>query len=65
VALSGGKPARAIRPDGPLENWRSETALFLLSRRAEDRSEAVPRNLFGDVDLPKPQTPKPQRRAKA
>ena len=33
AALTVGKPARTINPAGPLENWRSETALFLLSRR--------------------------------
>jgi methionine biosynthesis protein MetW len=31
-ALSGGKPARPMDPSGMLENWRAETALFLLSR---------------------------------
>ena len=63
AALSGGKPARPIRPDGLLENWRSETALFLLSRRAEREPHAVPRNLFGEVDLPNPEGPaKPRSR---
>ena len=68
AALSGGKPARSIRPDGLLENWRSETALFLLGRRAEDRPEATPQNLFGEVELPRPEgvAPKARRtRAKA
>ena len=69
AALSGGKPARPIRPDGLLENWRSETALFLLSRRTTGEPDAVPQNLFGEVDLPKPQSlktaaAKPRRRAK-
>jgi len=32
AALSSGKPARPFHPDGILENWRAETALFLLSR---------------------------------
>jgi len=64
AALSGGKPARPINPDGPLENWRSETALFLLSRRAEAAPDAVPRNLLGEVELPRPEglLPKPKRR---
>ena len=44
--------ARAIDPEKPLENWRSESALFLLSRRAEDRPEAVPTDLFGEVSMP-------------
>jgi len=66
AALSGGKPARQIRPDGPWENWRSETALFLLSRRVEGQADAVPQNLFGEVDLPKPEGVGPKRpKAKA
>ena len=62
VALSGGKPARPIRPDGFLENWRSETALFLLSRAPENRPEAVPTDLFGAVALERPDVPRPPRR---
>jgi methionine biosynthesis protein MetW len=65
AALSGGKPARQIQPDGLLENWRSETALFLLSRRAEGEPDAVPQNLFGEVDLPNPEGAAPKRRARA
>ena len=68
VALSGGKPARPIKPDGLLENWRSETALFLLSRRAEDRPDAVPTDLFGEVALDQPEHQKkhrPRRRKRA
>lgn len=34
AALGGGRRARAINPAAGLENWRSESALFLLSRRA-------------------------------
>ena len=34
VALSTGKPARVFHPDGILENWRAETALFVLSKKA-------------------------------
>ena len=33
AALAGNKPARPIDPKRGLENWRSEAALFLLSRR--------------------------------
>jgi methionine biosynthesis protein MetW len=33
AALTLGKPARALNPDGILENWRAEEALFMLSRR--------------------------------
>lgn len=70
AALTEGKPARMIDPDGRWENWRSETALFLLSRRAPETPEAVPQNLFGEVDLPKPEAveeapkPKAKRRRK-
>jgi methionine biosynthesis protein MetW len=35
AAFAQGKPARSIDPLRPIENWRSETALFLLSRKAE------------------------------
>jgi methionine biosynthesis protein MetW len=33
-ALAAGKSARPIDPSRPLENWRAEAALFLLSRRS-------------------------------
>jgi methionine biosynthesis protein MetW len=33
AALSANRPARAIKPSRPLENWRAEAALFLLRRR--------------------------------
>ena len=32
AALSSGKPARTFDPAGILENWRAETALFVLSQ---------------------------------
>jgi methionine biosynthesis protein MetW len=32
AALADGKPARAIDPHRAVENWRAESALFLLSR---------------------------------
>lgn len=32
AALSSGKPARSFDPAGILENWRAETALFVLTR---------------------------------
>ena len=65
AALTAGKPARPIQPGrGALENWRSESALFLLSRRVAEPAGAAPQNLFGDVELPKPDAlaPKPRRR---
>ena len=64
AALTAGKPARAIDPNGMLENWRAESALFLLSRRAEGAPESVPRDLFGEVALPKPDAPRPKRRGR-
>ena len=33
AALAEGKAARSIDPFNPIENWRAEQALFLLSRR--------------------------------
>lgn len=52
AALATGKLARPINPSGVLENWRAETALFLLSRRNEP-AEAAPTNLFGEIEPPK------------
>jgi hypothetical protein len=62
AALSSGKPARPIQPDGLFENWRSETALFLLSRRTEPAPIAAPQDLFGEVETPKPQAPRRKKR---
>jgi methionine biosynthesis protein MetW len=33
AAFARGRPARSIKPSQRLENWRAETALFLLTRR--------------------------------
>ena len=33
AALADGKPARPMDPQGPIETWRAEAALFLLSRK--------------------------------
>jgi methionine biosynthesis protein MetW len=61
AALSEGRPARPIDPRAPLENWRAETALFLLSRKAEPQPATAARNLFGEVEAPKPEpAPKPK-----
>ncbi|TAJ69080.1 MAG: methionine biosynthesis protein MetW [Phenylobacterium sp.] len=58
ASLAEGKPARPIDPRQPIENWRAETALFLLSRRAEPQAAAAPpRNLFGEVELPEADAP--------
>ena len=40
AALSNGKPARPIDPAAALENWRAESALFLLSRREREAAPA-------------------------
>ena len=45
AALTTGKPTRPIDPFRPIENWRSESALFLLSRR-----EVVARPRQDDAD---------------
>jgi len=63
AALSNGKAARSIDPQRPIENWRSETGLFLLSRRAEP-SAAPPVDLLGEA-LPQEITePSAKRRRK-
>ena len=46
ASLAEGKPARAIDPRQPIENWRAETALFLLSRKGEAKPAAAG-DLFG------------------
>ncbi len=61
AALVEGRPARSIDPRRPIENWRAETALFLVSRNATNAPESTPQNLLGEVDLPKLGTPKPKR----
>jgi len=40
AALAAGKGARPIDPSRPIENWRAESALFLLSR--EERAPVAP-----------------------
>lgn len=48
LSLSEGQPARTIDPRQPIENWRAETALFLLSRTAEPAAAPAARaDLFG------------------
>ena len=50
AALANGKPARPIDPARPVENWRAESALFLLTRNggaAEPASVAAKSDLFG------------------
>ena len=42
AALIPGKPARMVDPARPIENWRAETALFLLSRKAEPAPAPTP-----------------------
>jgi methionine biosynthesis protein MetW len=63
AALSAGRPARPIEPGRTIENWRSESALFLLSRRAEPEPPAVQRDLFGEPTiLAQTATRRPARR---
>jgi methionine biosynthesis protein MetW len=49
AALNNGRPARQMDPTKPLENWRAESALFLLSRRNAEVAEPPARegDLFG------------------
>ena len=48
-AIAGDRPLRAIDPLQPIENWRAESALFLLSRRhgATTRGVGGRNDLFG------------------
>ena len=64
-ALSNGKAARPIDPEHPIENWRSETGLFLLSRRSEPPRAAAPVDLLGDVIVPGAPAAAPKRRPRA
>lgn len=65
ASLAEGRTARAIDPRQPIENWRAETALFLLSRRSEPQAAmAPPQNLFGEVELPKSEGPVKMRRTR-
>jgi len=63
AALSGGMPARPIDPEHPWENWRSETGLFLLSRRNAAPRAPAPVDLLGDVIAPIEPAPRKRRRA--
>ena len=48
TSLAEGQPARQIDPRRPIENWRAETALFLLSRKSEaDAASPAKADLFG------------------
>jgi len=49
AALANGQPARPIEPKRPIENWRAESAIFLLSRQgagAGARPEPAKTGLF-------------------
>ncbi len=63
AALAEGKPARPIDPRRPIENWRAETALFLLSRKRPAVAE-TPQNLFGQLEAARPEPPR-RRKASA
>ena len=41
AALTTGKPPRVINPERELENWRAESALFLLSRKNGEKRVAT------------------------
>jgi methionine biosynthesis protein MetW len=64
-ALSGGKPARPIDPEKPIENLRSESALFLLSHRAAPPRAPAQVDLFGEAAGPVADPSAPKRRARA
>ncbi len=46
ASLRAGEAARAIDPARPIENWRAEQALFLLSRAHHAQPEPVGATLF-------------------
>ncbi len=64
-ALSNGHAARPIDPERPIENWRSETALFLLSRRNCAPLAPAPLDLLGEAAAPAGDAPAPKRRGRA
>jgi methionine biosynthesis protein MetW len=41
AALTAGQAARPMDPEGMLENWRAESALFLLTRAREQETGAA------------------------
>ncbi len=47
MSLAEGKAARPIDPRQPIENWRAETALFLLSRKVGGQAPPALTDLFG------------------
>lgn len=49
AVLAPGKTARPADPSRPIENWRAETALFLLSRKAEPEPAPAPTPPPGDL----------------
>lgn len=51
AALAEGQPARPIDPARPIENWRAETAIFLLTRKGEETTEEAPAISGGTGDL--------------
>jgi methionine biosynthesis protein MetW len=65
ASLSESRPARPIDPRAPIENWRAETALFLLSRKARPQAPKAPQDLFGKIEAPRPEPEKPKRRRRA
>lgn len=65
AALAEGRPARPIDPRQPIENWRAETALFLLSRKAALEAAGtvrVQQNLFGELETQKAEPPARKKR---
>ncbi len=49
AALTPGRPARPADPSRPIENWRAENALFLLSRKTEPAPFSAPAPPQGDL----------------
>jgi methionine biosynthesis protein MetW len=49
-ALANGKPARPIDPKRAIENWRAESAIFLLSREGGGTESATAKEKVGLFD---------------
>jgi methionine biosynthesis protein MetW len=49
AAFTTGKPPRQIDPARTIENWRAESALFLLSRRETEGRAPTPAPSSGDL----------------
>ena len=61
VALSTDARPRGMDPSRPLENWRAEQALFLLSRTRQVAPEPPAEDLFAQASSARPRASRPRR----